>query len=383
MASTQSGDVRELAARMAAIARRYRRTHPLSELAQEAGVYYLPTGTPGSPHLKPLVWFPSRGCVWSLAGGCTMCNFGTTTHALDDDAVLRAWEQVLDTIGTGVQRIHIGPGGSFFTDAEVPAHIRIEVIRRLHRLPFLRSVGIETRAPFVTFERLDDVVRALPSTVENVTLGFGLECISDLPRLACVNKGYGPEDIEEALEIMRAVERRHPSVRIHFETYTLLKPIFLTEGEAVAEALSTLEWAFERGVETAVLFLNTVKEHTIQHELYLADTLEPPIRFEPPFCRSAVEVLLQLPDEWRRNTVVLGPQSAVAAEGMPRACELCSWPINGALVAHNLYRAPAILHAVAATVCPCKTEWEAELDAPSEPLANRIARGLDALDALL
>jgi radical SAM enzyme (TIGR01210 family) len=381
MRTTEPNDLTALVRRMSTVARRFRQTHPLNELDDESGVYYLPTGTQGSSHFKPLVWFPSRGCVWSLSGGCTMCNFGMTSRQLDMDEVLAQWDQLLERLGEGIQRLHIGPGGSFFTDAEVPAAVRVAVIRRLARLPFLRAVGMETRAPFVTEQKLEEVVSALPPSVERLTLGFGLECVSDLPRLVCINKGYGPTEILRTLDIMRTVESRHAGLTIAFEAYVMLKPIFMSEQEAIGEALQTIDWVLRHGGETAVLFLNTVKENTLQ--AVLAGPLEKPssICYRPPFLRSAIEVLLQLPDEWREKTVVLGPQSAMPAHQLPKSCALCSWPLNGALVAHNLYRDPAVLHGAAAIVCPCKDEWEQELGADSETLVARATRGIEWLES--
>ncbi len=368
---------RELGKRMSRIARRFRSENPLADLDWDAGCYFLPTGTRGDPHFKPLVWFPSPGCVWSLHGGCSMCDFGRAQGEYSDEEILAAFDGVLDSIGNGVQRIHLGPGGSFFTDAEVSPRIRREVIRRLERLPFLRYVGIETRAPFVTAERLEEVIEVLPPGVQSLTLGFGLECVSDLPRVAAINKGYGPRQVEHALATMRAVEEAHPQISINFEIYAMLKPLFLAEGEAIDEALKTIEWAIEHEAESVVLFLNTVKENTLQHLFHTDPGVPHEVRYEPPYYRSAIEVLRQLSPVARERTVVLGPQSAVPAASMPRGCALCTWPLNGTLVAHNLYHEPRLLHAAAETTCPCKPHWEGELAQPSDPLPTRIARGFD------
>ena len=312
-----------------------------------------------------------------------MCDFGRTQGILSDDEILSAFDDVLGAVGRGVQRLHLGPGGSFFTDSEVSPVVRQGVIRRLEGLPFLRYLGIETRAPFVDEECLERLMEDLPLGVRAVTLGFGLECVSDLPRMAAINKGYGPKQIEHALATMRAVSQRHPDVELRFEAYVMLRPLFMTEQEAIDEALATIAWAMERDAETAVLFLNTVKPRTLQHLFHAEPDVPAELRYEPPYYRTAIEVLRRLPSEWRERTVVLGPQSAVEAVGMPRGCSLCSWPLNGALVAHNLYRDPGLLHAAAEIACPCRSQWESELLVDAPPLSERIERGVEVAHRIL
>jgi radical SAM enzyme (TIGR01210 family) len=242
-------------------------------------------------------------------------------------------------------------------------------------------VGIETRPPFLTVQRLEAVVEALPSNVTDLTLGFGLECISDLPRMVAVNKGYGPLHVERAIEVIDEVRNRHEHLHIGFEVYVLLKPLFLSEQEAIDEALRTIEWVFEHSAETAVLFMNTIKENTLQGYVNARPQMGPHLHYQPPYYRSAIEVLRQLPDEYRARTVVLGPQSAVPARGMPRGCALCTWPLTGALIAHNLYRDSGILHAAAQSTCPCRSQWQMELGVPDIPLTERVRDGLALLEA--
>lgn len=373
-------EVSTLAARMRGVATRFRVEYPLSPPAWCAGTYPLATNVGGHPETKILVWFPSPGCFWSLKGGCTMCDFGSNRNGGSVSSALQQFDSLLCQLDSGVRRVHMAPGGSFFSDAEVPPDLRRGAIQKLGRLKFLRSVGVETRPNLLSVSKLMEIVATLPDHVQDLTVGFGLECLNDLVREVAINKGYGPGDVEQAIEVIDTVNAAQNRIRVAFEVYVLLKPLFLSEQEGIDEAIRTIEWAYANGAEPAVLFMNTVKPNTVQGYLASREDLETPIRYEPPYYRSAVQVLKELPLSQRRRTKVLGVQSGIVAEGMPRGCPSCAPFLLGSLMAHNFTRDPAVLDHAANSLCPCKEAWLEELRIPEEDLRSRIYRGLEVLE---
>ena len=223
-------------------------------------------------------------------------------------------------------------------------------------------------------------MRILPTYVNTLTIGFGFECLTDIVREITINKGYGPVQVDQAIGAIEAANQLQSRVKVAFEIYVMLKPLFLSEQEAIDEALRTINWAYDKGADTAVLFLNTVKINTVQGYFASCEQLRTPIQFFPPYYRSAIQVLRQLPKVWRQRTVVLGVQSGILAQGMPRGCALCAPFLLGALMAHNFTRDTSILDHAARSLCPCKDKWLSELDLPSEDLPTRIRQGLDALE---
>ncbi len=373
-------EVRALTARMRDVAGRFRAQYPLSSPAWSSGTYPLATNVGGQPGTKVLVWFPSPGCFWSLAGGCTMCDFGSNSNIESIESALQDFDMLLTRIDNGVQLIHVAPGGSFFSDQEVPLKLRRGVIQRIGKLKFLRAVGIETRPNLVSVPKLMEVIEELPQHVQYLTLGFGFECRNDLVREVAINKGYGPWHVEQAVKAIDEVNTTQSRVHVTFEVYVMLKPLFLSEQEAIDEALQTIDWVYAQGAETAVLFMNTIKRNTVQGYLASRKDLEPPLRYQPPYHRSAVQVLRELPPLQRRRTAILGVQSGIVAQEMPRGCPLCVPFLLGALMAHNFTRDPAILDHAANSLCPCKEKWLEELSVPHEDLRGRIYRGLDVLE---
>lgn len=379
-APTTALEERALIKRMRRVARRYRELHPLSAPTWSAGSYPL-TGTfDGQPNIKTLTWFPSSGCAWSLKGGCTMCDFGSTGETTSIDGALAAFSDHLATLDPGLQRLHIAPGGSFLSDVEVPEELRAGVLGRLAHFSFLRAIGIETRPNLLTTQKLMATIAALPATVRHLTVGFGFECRDDLVRELAVNKGYGPSHVLRARDAIAEVNQLQEHVMVDFEIYVLLKPIFLTEAEAIEEAISTIQWSFAIGAGATVLFLNTVKARTLQGYLATRTDLPSPLRYETPYLRSAIEVLRRLTGAERRRTIVLGVQSGILAEGMPRGCPLCSPFLLGAIMAYNFTLERGVLDQAAMSGCTCRAAWDLEIDMSAVPLRERVGVALDALE---
>lgn len=373
----------ELSRRMSRIAVRYRRQHPLPEPERASGSFPIASHIDGQPAIKTLAWFPSVGCWWSHSGGCTFCDFGEMADPGSLDEVVASFEAHLADLDPGLRNLHLAPGGSFFSDRELDDETRRAIIQTTARFPFLRSLGFETRPDELTVPKLLDAVRDSPASVRDIYVGFGLEARSDLIREVTVNKGYGIDAVLSAKHVIDEVNGQQSRVRVHFETYVMIKPMFLTESEGIDEALRTVDWSYENGASTVVLFLNTVKEATLQHVLSEADAPSP-LRFSPPFLRSGVEALRRLPADQRVRTVLLGVQSGVLAQGMPQGCELCRPVLLGALMAHNFTREASVLESAAASHCPCKASWEEALAVvPATSIRDRISDGLDLLETMV
>src|SRR5262249_4147358 len=158
-------------------------------------------------------------------------------------------------------------------------------------------------------------------------------------------KGERISDIEKALSCIQKMDKTQQKRRIVADCYVLLKPPFLTEGEAIEDAIRSITWAYERGVETVSLFVNTIKQNTICEWLSNQHQTPTPFRYTTPFLFSAIEVLAGLLPEYRRRTNILGFTSGTPYVGAPRACDLCWHVLHGIISAHNYTRDPALLSA--------------------------------------
>jgi hypothetical protein len=365
--------------RVRSAASAYRTAHPLTPAAWEASSYPLAANVYGRPDVKTLVWFPGPGCTWSAAGGCLMCDFGHSDELPGAEPAV-VLEQHLRELDPATAHIHLGPGGSFYDDRETPAEVRTSVLKTLGSMANLRTVGLETRPNLVRADLLRATIRDLPRTVSRLILGFGVECYDDLLREIAVNKGYNRSAVLRAAAAIAEVNAEQDRIPIEFEHYVLLKPPLLGEGEAIEEALRTIDWSFRVGASTVALFMNTVKPQTVQGHLAAHPTAEPPLRYQTPYLRSAVEVLRRLPATQRACTAVLGLQSGIMATDGPRGCDRCYPFLLGAIYTHDFVRDPTVIERAATTWCPCRGEWEAELNAPTP--APLTQRALDLIDLM-
>jgi radical SAM enzyme (TIGR01210 family) len=309
-----------------------------------------------------------------------MCNFGESdSDGAVDPAVALA--EHLAELDPATEHLHLGPGGSFYDEHETPRNVRHNVLRVLASLPRLETLGLETRPNLVSLDELRETLADLPPTINRLILGFGVECWNDLLREIAVNKGYSRSSVLRAAEIVAELNAEQDRVHVEFETYVLLKPTLLHEREGVEEALRTIDWSFRIGASTTAVFMNTIKDATVQGHLAARTDLEPPIRYQTPYLRSAVEVLRRLPPAQQARTAVLGLQSGIMASEGPRGCDRCYPFLLGAIYAHTFLRSSEVIQCAATSWCPCRAEWEREMAFfdPS-PLHDRAARLIAAMN---
>ena len=62
-------------------------------------------------------------------------------------------------------------------------------------------------------------------------------------------KGEHIRDLEAAIQHVHSVNDEFPKIRAVVDCYVLLKPPFLTESEAIQDAIRSIDWAYDRGVD--------------------------------------------------------------------------------------------------------------------------------------
>lgn len=365
--------------RMQKVAARYRAKYPLTPLPPKGGCYLVPSSSGGKPFSLPLVWYPSTACRWSASGGCTMCNFGASQDNLPQATVMAETDAVLDRLSSGLQGIFFAPGGSFFNKSELALETRHALSVSLKRFPFLRMVGVETRPSYIKHDMLMSFVETLPATVQYFVVGMGLESITPAVREVAVNKGNDLPAIRTAIDAIHKANETS-TVRIGFELYVLLKPPLMSEGEAIDDAVTSIEWAIAQGADTVGLFVNVVKDNTLCYHLSQQTNEDFPFRYRPAWWYSAFEVLRRLTPESAGRVQVLGPTSEIKGVMGPRSCDLCGEFLSGTITAWNYYRDQNLLDQVEFYTCTCKDEWMKEVNAEVEPFEDRLPSYLTKLE---
>jgi radical SAM enzyme (TIGR01210 family) len=282
------------------------------------------------------------GCRWARAGGCTMCGYvaesvegGTVAH----DALMNQLDACLEherehTDGP-CPLIKIYTSGSFLDEREIPAETRQAIA-----------------ATFGDRERI--VVESLPDFVENdrlvdfteqglaVDVAVGLETATDRVRHDCVNKYFDFADFVAASE-----QAREAGVGI--KAYLLMKPPFLSESEAVADMISSVERCAEYAHTVSMNPCN-VQRHTMVEELYHDGG------YRPPWLWSVAEVLRETTDT---DALVISDPVGHGSDRGPHNCGECDDHVQTAIKDFDLRQDPSVFSQVS---CECETTWKAVME---------------------
>ena len=241
----------------------------------------------------------TKGCSWARRDGCTMCGYiaDSNPDAQSSDIQKQLFE-VLARYGTGFKIAKLFTSGSFLDQEEVPIDARDAILSALADTP---KVIVESRPEFVTSEILDDVVRSN----RHLEVAIGLETSNDDIRNSCINKGFTFRDFVRASKVAH-------SKGLTVKAYLLLKPPFLTELEALEDAIQSTHDAAPHA-DTISLNLCNVQKGTLVEALWKKRL------YRPPWLWTAVEVLKRVK---QMATLICDPVGGGTARG-PHNCGKC------------------------------------------------------------
>ncbi len=278
----------------------------------------------------------TSGCSHFHAGGCSMCGYNLDPRAGVTSADIGAqFAKAVDQLGE-VKFLKVYTSGSFLDDHEVPGECADEVLRYCadhgSRLLF------ETRPEFVTEARLDHLFKMH----DKLEIALGLESSNDAVLKYSINKGFSKDDYERAADLIRG---RGAGLR----TYVLLKPPYLTEAEAVADAVSTMRFASKFG---GTISLNPVSVHkgTIVEKMWKTWS------YRPPWLWSVLEVLNATRDLGAR--IICDPTGGGKHRGAHN-CGECDGGILDSVRAYSLSQDPSRL---GWPDCGCRGQWQSIME---------------------
>jgi radical SAM enzyme (TIGR01210 family) len=274
----------------------------------------------------------TRGCRWSRHGGCSMCGYNVeSVEGIGTEHLLAQLDVVLSRY-QGEEMVKLYTSGSFLDPLEVPEEVRDRVLRSFDPA---RRVLFESRPEFVT----PNVLRCLP---DHSLLALGLESAADTVLRCSVRKGFGTKDYLRAAQT--AVERGFP-----VRTYVLLKPPFLTEGGAIADAKTSVCFAAPHSDSVSVNPLN-VQRGTVVEGLWRRGD------YRPPWIWSLFEVL-KLRRELSGVRLFSSPSGAGTARGVHN-CPACDRRLLEVLERFNFEQEAELLEG---HDCACRREWSSLL----------------------
>ncbi|MEK7624160.1 MAG: archaeosine biosynthesis radical SAM protein RaSEA [Patescibacteria group bacterium] len=287
---------------------------------------------------------PGKGCAWAQkTGGCTMCGFsqkirqiGKNFTAQDLIALYKITE--IMTEEDKPYTLSIYNAGSFINNEEIPLEVQKIICQRIKQHPTIKKLVIESRAEFVTDDKIKFLKKGLGEKL--LIISIGLETQNDKIRNIYIKKGLSKETYENALKIIKQNGARSL-------TYIFIKPIYLNEREAIDEAINTAKYAFGAGSNEVAFESAFIQEGTVMEQFYRRG------EFRPPWLWSIIEVI--------KGTCNLGDVRLGGFEdepppiAIPSNCSKCSEKIEEMM---QKYREINDIKLFDNLDCECKKEWQ-------------------------
>ncbi|XOB42335.1 MAG: archaeosine biosynthesis radical SAM protein RaSEA [Candidatus Nealsonbacteria bacterium] len=294
---------------------------------------------------------PSKGCEWAKkTGGCTMCAFGKKAYETGKDFSVRDLLALYEISVNLTESKHplnlaIYNGGSFLNDNEIPIEAQLKICQKVKNHHSIKKLFVESRVEFVTRQGIKNLKIKLNG--KTLMIGIGLEAQDDKIRNSFIRKGLTKKDYESTIKLLRENE-------VRVLTYVFLKPIHLTEKQAVEEAIKTIEYAFRVGTDEVALESAFIQEGTPMAKLFHEN------KFKPPWLWSIIEVI--------KKTSNLGPiyiggfEDEPSPIAIPSNCSSCSSKIKNLL---QQYRETCNINLFNNIECNCYKLWKKEMEVKS------------------
>ncbi len=262
-----------------------------------------------------MVVLKTTGCEYARQnhGGCTVCGFiKNAVNNISQDDIIMQFERTLKTHDLNdVGEIDLLTLGSFLNDSEVNPRTRVTLLKMIADIPHIKRVSIESRAEYVTIEKLAECKKVLKNKI--LDFGIGLESANDYVRNTVINKNLSKEDFEKTVMMLK-------ESGCTLLVYLLIKPPTLTESEAVDDAVQSAKYVFSVAkkyeINARVAFEPVfISEDSNLEKLYLQS------EYRMLNLWSVVEVILKTHQE---GCIFVGlSDENLSKDRMPNSCPKC------------------------------------------------------------
>lgn len=286
----------------------------------------------------------TRGCRWRR---CTMCGYASEGAPATDDDLMVQFSAATKDLSSEDRVVKIYTSGSFLDPAEVSMSVNDRILDLLSAAGVEKLI-IESRPEYVTAGRVEASVAKIRTEV-----AMGLETSSDLIRDHSICKGFSFEEFTAAAKMVHAAGG---SVK----TYLLLKPPFLSEGVAIADALRSARDAAPHS-DVLSLNLSNIQRGTLMERMWISGD------YRPPWLWSAVEVLKKV----NYMPIVCDPVAAGTRRG-PSNCGRCDEAIARAIREHALTQDVGVFEDLD---CECRAAWEKVVELEEYSFGSPLGSG--------
>ncbi|MDY7038051.1 MAG: archaeosine biosynthesis radical SAM protein RaSEA, partial [Thermodesulfobacteriota bacterium] len=227
----------------------------------------------------------------------------------------------------------------FLDEREVSKKSRNEILSKFSSYQNVKKIIVESRPEFIEKNVISDSM----NHIGNFEIGIGVETSNDLIRDRCINKGFSFEDFVQAAEIAK-------ECGASIKAYLLLKPPYLSEKEAIEDAIKS---AIDVSNYASTISLNlcNIQNATKVYDLWKNGC------YRPPWLWSAVEVIKRIKVDIEDKIVLSDPIGAGFNRG-PHNCGRCDRTIADKIRKFSLLQDISIFDDVH---CECEEIFKREM----------------------
>ena len=207
------------------------------------------------------------------------------------------------------------------------------------------EIIVESRPEYVKEEYLDEIFDIIGDTLFEVSIG--LETSNDYTRLKKINKGFTCEDFENATKLMQDL-RKTKGYNLKTKAYVFVKPILVSEKQAIDEAIETARYCDSINVDRLSFCPATIHGGTVIERFWRKGA------YQPPWIWSCVEIINTVRDEL--DIPALLDTSGFGSRRGPYNCKKCNKDLKHMIIDNNLTQTKIEYE------CECKSEWLAEIN---------------------
>lgn len=293
---------------------------------------------------------PTVGCSWALSasGGCSMCGY-INDSTLDPETdpelyFLAEWEKLQqDPLFDKVEAVKLYNSGSFLDPKEISVESQKRIVSKIAESPQIKELVIECLPGILNaqVEVLAELVKIFGG--RPIYVGVGLESSNAYILRSYVNKPFTYEN--QFVKCVLNAEKVGAAVK----PYVLLKPPFLTEQEAIDDAVQSVLDSFAAGCK--VVSLNPVCIHADT----LVDQMFKRREYSPPWLWSVLEVLRKVHPHIPDGAALLCEVMAGGLKRGPHNCGVCDKRVLQEIEYYNLRG--KFSPVVDDLACDCRPRW--------------------------
>ena len=285
----------------------------------------------------------TRGCRWALGGGCTFCGYVNDSFIRKiepSELVAQMGNALTEYRGEPIVKIYTS--GSFLDPYEVDEEAQRAIVKQVPTS--VKKLNVESQAVDVNDARVKALREALHPGAK-LELGVGLESANKTVARYSVNKEFFLDDFVNASRTAKA----HG---VTLKCYTMVKPPFLTEEEAIRDCIETARLA---GPHSSTVSLNPMN---IQKNT-LVETLWKRGQYRPPWLWSVVEALVRGKEACPTTVLKSDPVAGGKNRGAHN-CGKCDEHVLKAIAAFNVSQDKRVFGELS---CECRAWWQDQLAA--------------------